>query len=623
MDLETIFTQKELFDLKEIHFYENVDEKYLIATINERTSKTPTLFSNEQLKRILRKKIFAENQIIANKLYEHIVLANELFLKLKSIAEKLTDLTNKNKIIKLIRLNKTKKEATELGIKYNEEIRKIKEEFENLKNATYELTSQSINSIQKELPFIYLTQTTQTLQAIRLLPEIREKYEKEYEQIKMLLSRMYSEIPLITFVKLMHYARDSQKRRTLIKTLIKINHIRPRNQKIFYHQMFIEHFLDEQTHEFISLFVNVFERKTNFLISFINKHGTKPEIWHMLLKLIQNKQYSEPNVIKNLKTMSTKALFLDSNPENYKYYAIDLITNILTPQLTQLITECGIHKIHNEEEKNIVKKIKEIYYQNKFTNKEIAKKYKQTISNPTRHITSLYYFIKIMNATGLDFFKQPMTLGELRDIATLPDNTIKMIQKRKNIFAIIASEDHNGAFAQTIEVLNGLPKELFKVNYVFCGNKGDGQYEQTKNKTLEFYTRIITRPLRKAIYAISEIGKIEKINYLVIAGHGEPRAIDVLSLNINSTTIKTPLFKSIEQHLAKDAKIILLSCSTGKQIDGKTPIAKEIAQTLNRTVIAPTQDAAPGFFEYDDEGNILDVDYGFRNGSKVASIHFR
>lgn len=147
--------------------------------------------------------------------------------------------------------------------------------------------------------------------------------------------------------------------------------------------------------------------------------------------------------------------------------------------------------------------------------------------------------------------------------------------KRNKLLFLSAEHDHNGALG---------------ASYVYkMIERLDDKYD-IKFKIVKFFYEICGE--------IDEASKIGKLFRVIINGHGSPTSV-CLSNCSNYDGERLDYYKdyaSCFSGLDLKGKVMLLSCSTGKirGITGEANIARKIADSINRSVIAPDEDLDAG-----------------------------
>lgn len=112
----------------------------------------------------------------------------------------------------------------------------------------------------------------------------------------------------------------------------------------------------------------------------------------------------------------------------------------------------------------------------------------------------------------------------------------------------------------------------------------------------------------------------------VIAGHGRSQSITMSNYDtpLNTNFLDKTHHAQIARAFTKDARVQLYSCATGQEIDGKPSIARELARSMGRTVLAPR---AVAYSESEirpirkGDGVNLQLEYRRKKGTKQGKRH--
>ncbi len=134
-----------------------------------------------------------------------------------------------------------------------------------------------------------------------------------------------------------------------------------------------------------------------------------------------------------------------------------------------------------------------------------------------------------------------------------------------------------------------------------------------------------TKDIESMLEDIKGFSKIRKINSLIQVYHGDSISFDVKSKEEIDTTNAEKIFKGYSKYFAKDATIILYSCSTG---EGKNNLAEKLSKVFNREVIAPrvalgTQETVPDSERINEfKKNSLDqVVFDYKNFELMSGVY--
>jgi hypothetical protein len=165
--------------------------------------------------------------------------------------------------------------------------------------------------------------------------------------------------------------------------------------------------------------------------------------------------------------------------------------------------------------------------------------------------------------------------------------------------------DYNGAFQETGDLYTQIMTD-------------DIDYLTSKHKVVYFECQD-SDSVVKAIEIASSVSN-QKIDYLILAGHGNTDGIELSrkGLNAELNIDDYEELQKLSSYLNKDSKVILKSCSTAKNNGDGQSFAHVLHKAWPHTeVIAPNNDT-PAMLLFDESGHLVGINY-----SLASAVNFK